>query len=727
MTLKNTNTTPSVFFPDFARCDISITILPYIDRMKPFRKMPNYQKRILPFITHIKSRYKEILWLAFALITVPLQFRKINGQDVLDILRPLWLLLLVVFVGFGAFVLVPQGQHAMKVLHNVKGNWVQPLIIGISLLYWSFQLYNASRMVLKVTNIRYDEGKEVRLYMYLNNIPIVLGTLPFCIILIGYWAANGLHTKTDWLLTFVFLFLNVVMVSFHLKDTCNENYCELPTNWRSPHFRRLIKEELSDKKFSHSMRWWFRFLMLTFIVLFVIFTYLSIFGIETLQFIGPIAIVITGLAAWVAVAAVVAVVNIYIYRFASLFILGLFIFSSYFNNNHAITTLNEPLAERLDVATHFKNWQQARLKTGLKSKKYPVFIVASEGGGSRSAYWTGSLLAALCDTFPEFSQHIFAISSVSGSSLGSGVFSLVRRSEVMENHEMQKLPYTQNALKKDFLSPLTASMIFPDLFQRFVPFKINAFDRAKALERSWENAFERAMGSTHAENPLRISLAHFWLEDSLYRMPSLFMNCTVVNTGKRAIISNLKLSSDDFDDVIALNDTIGKAIPLSTAMSLSARFPYITPSGVIQKQDGTYWGSVVDGGYFDNSGILTALEIMNVINKTNQKTKQKIEFEPHLIIISNYEDFHDTNMYNELNEPLVAVINRTFGGAIGYARARVKREMKPQNIIEFPLNANATDVPLGWYLSESSVSVMDYRVKVVMTKNYEYFKQLFKK
>ena len=689
--------------------------------------MPNFQKRILPFLTHIKSRYKDILWLAFALITVPFQFRKINGQDVLDILRPLWLLLLVVVAGFCAFVLVPQGQHAMKVLHNVKDNWTQPLIIGISLLYWSFQLYNASRMVLKVTNIRYDEGKEVRLYMYLNNIPIILGTLPFCIILIGYWAANGLHSKTDWLLTFVFLFLNVVMVSFHLKDTCNENYCELPTNWRSPHFRRLIKEELSDKKFSHSMRWWFRFLIATFIVLFVIFTYLSIFGIQILQFIGPIAIVITGLAAWVAMAAVVAVVNIYIYRFATLFILGLFIFSSYFNNNHAITTLNEPLAERLDVATHFKNWQQARLKTGLKTKKYPVFIVASEGGGSRSAYWTGSLLAALCDTFPEFSQHIFAISSVSGSSLGSGVFSLIRRSEVMENHEMQKLPYTQNALKKDFLSPLTASMIFPDLFQRFVPFKINAFDRAKALERSWENAFERAMGSSHAENPLRISLAHFWLEDTMYRMPSLFLNCTVVNTGKRAIISNLKLNPDDFADVIALNDTIGKAIPLSTAMSLSARFPYITPSGVIQKPDGTYWGSVVDGGYFDNSGILTALEIMNVINKTNQKTKNKIEFEPHLIIISNYEDFHDTNMYNELNEPVIAILNRTFGGSIGYARARVKREMKPQNIIEFPLNANQVDVPLGWYLSESSVGVMDYRVKVVMDKNYAYFKQLFKK
>ena len=692
--------------------------------MKSFTRVQKYSRQILPFAVHIKTRYKDILWLSFAVLALPFQLRKINGQDVFEILRPLRLIILVVLAGFFAFVLVPQGQHAMKVLHNLKGNLVQPLIIGLSLFYWSFQLYNASRMVLKVTNIRFDEGREVRLYLYVNNIPIILGTLPFYIILLGYWSANGLHDAIDWLLTVIFLLLNVAMVSFHLKDTCNENYCELPINWKSPYFRKLIRNELSDNKFSTNMRWWFSFLTWTFVGLFLIFTYLSIFGIEILQFIGPTAIVIIGLAAWGAMAAVVAVVNMYIYRFASLLLVGLFICSSYFNNNHAITTLDEPLAERLDVATHFKNWKQARLKKGSKSKKYPVFIVAAEGGGSRAAYWSGSLLAALCDTFPEFSQHIFAISSVSGSSLGSGVFSLIRRSEVMQNMEMQKLPYTQNALKKDFLSPLTASMIFPDLVQRFIPFKINAFDRAKALERSWENAFERAMGSSHAENPLRISLSHFWAGDSLYQMPSLFLNCTVVNTGKRAIISNLKFNFDDFADVIALNDTIGKAIPLSTAMSLSARFPYITPSGVIEKQDGTYWGSVVDGGYFDNSGILTALEIMNVLEKTNQKTKDKIEFEPHLIVISNYEDFHDNNMYNELNEPMVAVLNRTFGGSIGYARARVKRELKPNSMIEFSLNANEIDVPLGWYLSESSVSIMDYRVKVVMNKNYAYFKQI---
>ena len=88
--------------------------------MKSFKRVQRYSRRILPFAVHIKTRYKDILWLSFAVLALPFQLRKINGQDVFEILRPLRLIILVVLAGFFAFVLVPQGQHAMKVLHNLK-------------------------------------------------------------------------------------------------------------------------------------------------------------------------------------------------------------------------------------------------------------------------------------------------------------------------------------------------------------------------------------------------------------------------------------------------------------------------------------------------------------------------------------------------------------------------------------------------------------------------------
>ena len=157
---------------------------------------------------------------------------------------------------------------------------------------------------------------------------------------------------------------------------------------------------------------------------------------------------------------------------------------------------------------------------------------------------------------------------------------------------------------------------------------------------------------------------------------------------------------------------------------MSARFPYITPSGSIQKPNGKHWGSIVDGGYFDNSGILTALEIMAIIKKSNDKSKDKIVFEPYLIIISNYMEYFDGGLYNELNEPIKTVINRTFGGSIGYARARVKKEIKPDHIIELSLNATQQEVPLGWYLSKSALNVMDYRLNVALNANYSLFNRL---
>jgi len=54
---------------------------------------------------------------------------------------------------------------------------------------------------------------------------------------------------------------------------------------------------------------------------------------------------------------------------------------------------------------------------------YPIFLVATEGGGLRAAYFTGTVLGALqrmCH--PSFANHLAAISSVSGGSLGATEF-----------------------------------------------------------------------------------------------------------------------------------------------------------------------------------------------------------------------------------------------------------------------------------------------------------------
>lgn len=675
------------------------------------------------------ARYKPVLWLAFAPISLLLQFPKINAEDVSAILRPLRVILLVLGMGIFAFVLVPQGQHAMKSLSHFYSNFTQSLFIFISLAYWSFQVYINSRLLIKRSKIRHDEGKELRLYVYKNNIPIILSTAPFYILIAGFISANGVHDKGDVAFIGLLLLLNLLLTFFYFNLTCADSFCNSYGDWRSPMLQSKIKLDLNDRHLGSNLQWWFSFLIVAFAAVFLAFTYWTLNGIEILQFMGPTAVVITGLAAWVSMAALAAAVHYRFNRYAIYFILGLLFYSSFYNNNHAISVSDAPVLPTVDVADHYRAWQKARLPKDkkIKPKPYPVFVISIEGGGSRSAYWSGSILGALCDTIPELANHFFAISAVSGGSLGSGMFTLLRRIEAVENRVLPKRRYSQNALKKDFLSPLTASLIFPDFMQRFIPFKAPLFDRARTLERTWDNAFGRSMHDKTLAHSLKISMNDLWSQDSLYLIPSLFLNCTVINTGKRAIFSNLKLSPTAFDDVIDLRDTIGKAISLSTAISLSSRFPYITPSGLIQKPNGKNWGSVADGGYFDNSGILTALEILEIIEAVNKESKTGKLFEPHLLIISNYSDFTNNTHYTELNEPILATLNRTIGGSIGYARARVKREIPVENMIELSLKATSVEAPLGWYLSNTSVNYMNKRVHTVLDKNYDYFYQLLKK
>ena len=76
----------------------------------------------------------------------------------------------------------------------------------------------------------------------------------------------------------------------------------------------------------------------------------------------------------------------------------------------------------------FRDWllaRQGEIETyGARNRgqKFPIFVVAAQGGGYYAAYHSALFLARVADRCPNFGQHVFAISSVSGGSLGAAVF-----------------------------------------------------------------------------------------------------------------------------------------------------------------------------------------------------------------------------------------------------------------------------------------------------------------
>jgi hypothetical protein len=119
-----------------------------------------------------------------------------------------------------------------------------------------------------------------------------------------------------------------------------------------------------------------------------------------------------------------------------------------------------------------------------------------------------------------------------------------------------------------------------------------------------ELAFEEAAGARLADPFLATRSG-----DGQWQ-PLLLLNAAHQETGRRVIAGQVQIDRDPFLDSFDLHDLIGIDVPLSSAAHNSARFSYVSPAGRLAAHDGdANRGWVIDGGYFENFGALTALDL----------------------------------------------------------------------------------------------------------------------
>lgn len=412
----------------------------------------------------------------------------------------------------------------------------------------------------------------------------------------------------------------------------------------------------------------------------------------------------------------------------SLLLIAALLFSALdLNDNHRIRQARPLKRSPLKTDQAFAEWlkNRADLKDYKDKKKpYPVFLVSAEGGGLRAAYFTALALAATQDRVPVFAQHVFAISGVSGGTAGAAVFTALaarytkNQPAVYGTAISPNVPRLQDqadaVLRRDYLSPLLAASLYPDLAQRFLPFPIERFDRARALEHYFEHAWTAETGGHEFSN----SFYDLWKDFPRESVPALFINTTRVETGDRMVISNLSTKDDpnitwveNFADAdSSLN------IPLSTATSLSARFPFITPAGYLMKADKDGREEkcrFVDGGYFENSGTATLLDIFNSIHAN--KIGEQIPFKVVIIRIGFVPSARTQYLKQGISEmltPFRTLLNTR--GARGATAIRqmenavlpLKNSKTPADIISFELAEGQVPLPLGWLLSNKACAEM---------------------
>ncbi len=258
----------------------------------------------------------------------------------------------------------------------------------------------------------------------------------------------------------------------------------------------------------------------------------------------------------------------------------------------------------------------------------PLFIIATAGGGIRAAYWTATVLEtletalsgdaikqqnpALANSVPAdgLMRHLlFAISGVSGGSVGAAAYAAAVHDHYVHQTPIEPTRY----LKHDVLASGLASLAFIDIPSNFLP-DFGQIDRGEALERGFER--ESAV-KDDKKGLLSHSFVSFFPQIGSSEAPSswrpaLLLNATHQETGRRIITSHLKIEPDVFVDSYDALQTLQSDVRLSTAAHNSARFTYISPAGDLISGEGAssvLHGFVIDGGYFENYGARTAIEL----------------------------------------------------------------------------------------------------------------------
>jgi len=251
-------------------------------------------------------------------------------------------------------------------------------------------------------------------------------------------------------------------------------------------------------------------------------------------------------------------------------------------------------------------------------------------------------------------------------------------------------------------------------------------DRAQALERGWESRWNKIMRDTWLGSSYE-SVAN---PDPRSDVPLLLLNTTSVEDGKRALVSPLPVAPLEFPDTIDVRAIVSRPMRFSTATHLSARFTYVSPAATVRDASDKVWGHLVDGGYFENSGAATLLDVASALDRAARELGLADRIVPVVLLIANdpfgakpSEDPAATarnpmSFAVEVRAPPLALL-QTREGRGTQAQAVLKRSvewrgagMPPGRFEFYQPTDTGVPLPLGWMLSPSARDALDRQIIV---------------
>jgi hypothetical protein len=265
-----------------------------------------------------------------------------------------------------------------------------------------------------------------------------------------------------------------------------------------------------------------------------------------------------------------------------------------------------------------------KIKNTVKNKKPKMVFINTTGGGMRSALWSFCAIQ-YCDSIlkGKLLRQTQLISGSSGGLIGLAYLRELmlreKRNEISNFHESNY----RNDMAKDILNRVAFYVSVNDMLLRLQTFEDNGFTYRK--DRGY--AFEKQLNE-NTRGYLNRRLSEYFTPEFNSEIPMLIVNPTIVNNGKRLIISPQPISylSYNRDQKNIVNNYLIESLEFTrffedqgaddlqftSALRMSSTFPYVMP--IVHLPSNPKF-QVMDAGLRDNFGVKNSIKFLYTFRK----------------------------------------------------------------------------------------------------------------
>lgn len=237
-------------------------------------------------------------------------------------------------------------------------------------------------------------------------------------------------------------------------------------------------------------------------------------------------------------------------------------------------------------------------QNGRQLDERPIFY-AAYGGGLKAHYWNFQILEALSDS-SQF-RNIVAMSGVSGGGMGIGNFTAAK---YLNKTKQERTTLIKKVKSSNILGIELSWFMGYDYLRAMLPFK-----KGLGKGRSFRSTkyYTNLLGAQELTDQLSFEKVYHQLSHNKH-YPNIIFNSTAA-ANKYGVVSGIN-DQGMFPASINLLDIEDKTLSYFEAITTCNRFPVISPAADIPTK-----GYFLDGGYFENSGIMSLTSFANAIHE----------------------------------------------------------------------------------------------------------------